>query len=203
MSGSRKKRSGSAQSMRSSGGWNDASSQRSRSSKRGAKIGNLIDNNQIANKTIQSSMFKRRANSASSRKRSSSNPKNLIGYSPKQKSRFINNVASIQPSSTANNTISEPNYRNSLNFISRKKEQARQIEDNIMMLKKIHYAKPSVQSSEHKKFHQKTQKLKKMVSDGSKRQSIVQAARDLIISQEIKVNKRLGQSKHSKNNSSI
>jgi len=57
MSGSRKKRSGSAQSMRSGGGgWNDTMSQgsgRSKSSKRGgSNIASKFIDNQMTNKTI-------------------------------------------------------------------------------------------------------------------------------------------------------
>lgn len=77
----------------------------------------------------------------------------MVGYSPTQKSRFIN-VANIEQKAANSLVLGEPNYKNSLNIISRKKEQARQIEDNIMMLKKIHYAKPSIQNNELKK-HQK------------------------------------------------
>ena len=44
-----------------------------------------------------------------------------------------------------------PSFRNSLNYIARKNEQARQIEDNIKMLKKIHYAQPSVKNTDLKK----------------------------------------------------
>lgn len=52
------------------------------------------------------------------------------------------------------------------------------------MLKKIHFVKPSVQSREHQKHAQRSKQLKNMVSDGSKRQSLVQAARELIISKD-------------------
>ena len=52
------------------------------------------------------------------------------------------------------------------------------------MLKKIHYVKPSVQAKEHQKHAQRSQQLKDMVSDGSRRQAIIQAARQLIISQD-------------------
>jgi hypothetical protein len=67
----------------------------------------------------------------------------------------------------------------------RKKEQTKQIEENIMMLRKIHGARPSIKNSEFVKHEKKSKYLKKMVSDGSKRQSIIQAARAMIISQEL------------------
>ena len=76
-------------------------------------------------------------------------------------------------------------YKNSLNFLSRKKEQAKQIEDNIMMIKKIHCAQPTIKVTEFRNHEKQAKKLKKIVSTGDKRQSIVQAARELILSQEL------------------
>jgi hypothetical protein len=54
-----------------------------------------------------------------------------------------------------------------------------------MMLRKIHAAKPSIQNSELLKHERKSQYLKKMVSDGNKGQNILQAARMMILSQEL------------------
>mmetsp|Transcript_9386 Transcript_9386/g.14303 ORF Transcript_9386/g.14303 Transcript_9386/m.14303 type:complete len:155 (+) Transcript_9386:941-1405(+) len=56
------------------------------------------------------------------------------------------------------------------------------------MLRKIHFAQPSIKLSDLRRHELKTNKLKKMVSDGSKRQSLAQAARDIILSQELKSN---------------
>lgn len=52
------------------------------------------------------------------------------------------------------------------------------------MLKKIHDAKPTIKNSEYKKHEEKVQKLKKMVSDGSNRLSLVQVARDQVLFQQ-------------------
>lgn len=54
-----------------------------------------------------------------------------------------------------------------------------------MMLQKIHGARPSINKADIVKHAKKAKYLKKMVSDGSKRQSIIQAARQMIISQEL------------------
>jgi hypothetical protein len=53
------------------------------------------------------------------------------------------------------------------------------------MLKMIHAAKPTIQAKELLKHEKRSNQLKKMVSEGTKRQSIIQAARQLIISQEV------------------
>ena len=58
------------------------------------------------------------------------------------------------------------------------------MEENIHMLKKIHNAKPTVRNSDLLKHEAKTKQLKKMVSDGAKRQSILDAAREMIITKE-------------------
>jgi hypothetical protein len=52
------------------------------------------------------------------------------------------NIASIEP-------------RRSLNFFIKKKEKTRQIEENLMMLRKIHGAQPSIQNSELLKHEKK------------------------------------------------
>lgn len=52
------------------------------------------------------------------------------------------------------------------------------------MLKKIHFAQPSVKFSEYLKHEKHTEKLKKQISNGSARLSMMQAARDVIVSKE-------------------
>lgn len=76
-------------------------------------------------------------------------------------------------------------YRHSLNYSMRKREQAKQIEDNIMMLKKIHFAEPSIKLQYYKDHEKNTEKLKRQISTGASRQAMMQAARDMIISREI------------------
>ena len=44
----------------------------------------------------------------------------------------------------------------SLNYQNRKKEQARQVEDNIMMLKKIHFAEPVIKYAEQRRHEKST-----------------------------------------------
>ena len=53
------------------------------------------------------------------------------------------------------------------------------------MLQKIHYAKPTVQNKVLRKHEERTNQLKKMVSDGSRRQAVMQAARQLILSKDL------------------
>lgn len=65
----------------------------------------------------------------------------------------------------------------SLNYVNRKNELQKQIDENIRMLKKIHFVKPTVQLKDHQKHATKHKQLKEMVSEGSMRQAIVQAAR--------------------------
>jgi hypothetical protein len=43
----------------------------------------------------------------------------------------------------------------------RRKEQAKQISDNLMMLKKIHFAEPTVKYNSYKLHEKNVQKLKK------------------------------------------
>ena len=77
---------------------------------------------------------------------------NFIGYSPLRQKGKLLNVANITNNSVDHGT---PSYKTSLNYINRKNEQARQIEDNIQMLKKIHYAEPTVKNSDLKKNEKK------------------------------------------------
>ena len=54
-----------------------------------------------------------------------------------------------------------------------------------MMLKKIHFAEPSIKIQYYKDHEKNTEKLKRQISTGASRQAMMQAARDLIISREI------------------
>ena len=49
----------------------------------------------------------------------------------------------------------------SLNSGIRKKEYAKQLDDNIMMLKKIHFAQPSIKFQDYIKHAEFTDKMKK------------------------------------------
>ena len=76
------------------------------------------------------------------------------------------------------------NYKNSLNYNNRKREQAKQIQENITMLKKIHFAKPTIKFNDYKAHEKKVDKLKSQIQTGSVRYTMMQAARDMIISTE-------------------
>ena len=52
------------------------------------------------------------------------------------------------------------------------------------MLKKIHFAQPSVKYSEYVKHERNVEKLKKQISNGSTRLTMMQAARDVIVAKE-------------------
>ena len=80
--------------------------------------------------------------------------------------------------------------KGSLNFINRRKEQEKQIDQNILMLKKIHFAKPSINLTEFRRHELKQNRLKKLVSEGTQRLGLAQAARDLILSKELRSNLR-------------
>ena len=66
-----------------------------------------------------------------------------------------------------------PLHNQSLNYINRKNAQTRQLEENLLILKKIHHAEPTLKISEFKKHAKEAKRLKKMVSDGSHRQSLI------------------------------
>jgi hypothetical protein len=63
------------------------------------------------------------------------------------------------------------------------------------MLKKIHGAEPTVKAVELRRHEQQVKRLKKMVSDGGQRQSLIQVARDQVLAQQrsvfVKQNKKL------------
>ena len=44
-----------------------------------------------------------------------------------------------------------PNHNRSLNYINRKNTQARQLEENLLILKKIHHAEPTIKINDLKK----------------------------------------------------
>ena len=54
-----------------------------------------------------------------------------------------------------------------------------------MMLKKIHFAEPSVKFQTYKNHEKNVERLKKQISSGASRQAMMQAARDMIISKEV------------------
>lgn len=75
---------------------------------------------------------------------------NSIGYNAKTKQIFVKLAAvknpvekSIMNTSRRNFTSMSPG-RGSLNFVQRKNELKKQIDENIRMLKKINYVKPTV-----------------------------------------------------------
>ena len=54
-----------------------------------------------------------------------------------------------------------------------------------MMLKKIHFAEPSIKFNKYKNHEQNVERLKKLISTGGSKQIMMQAARDLVISKEV------------------
>ena len=52
------------------------------------------------------------------------------------------------------------------------------------MLKKIHFAQPSIKYSDYLKHERNHEKLKRQISNGSARLAMMQAARDVIVRKE-------------------
>lgn len=71
----------------------------------------------------------------------------------------------------------------SLNTVSRRKQEIRLANENMQLYKRLTQTKPSIQKKDHLRHEQRQKQLRQLVADGPKRQSVVQAARDLIISQ--------------------
>ncbi|CDW84958.1 UNKNOWN [Stylonychia lemnae] len=67
---------------------------------------------------------------------------------------------------------------NSLNFIQRKNNLEKIMQENIYMMKKIHFAQPSVQYTEHLQHQREVKKLKKLVQYNSLRQSMITSVRN-------------------------
>eukprot|EP00347_Sterkiella_histriomuscorum_P014020 403362468 len=83
-------------------------------------------------------------------------------------------ITSMQQSQSPTNRKS----LNSLNFLQRKKELEKIMQENIFMMKKIHYAQPSVQYNEHIQHQQEVKKLKKIIQYNSMRQSMITTVRN-------------------------
>lgn len=87
-----------------------------------------------------------------------------VSASPKvdllSKKRLIN-VGNIQLPSAQELSQQFVNPKSSLNYQYRKREQAKQIEDNIQLLKKIHFAAPTISFDKYKKHEKDTERLKK------------------------------------------
>ena len=111
-----------------------------------------------------SNMSLQRSNSASSAKAVAAAFGNTnhhsSSYGPQQKTRLVNVCYIDKP---------RPAHNQSLNYINRKNEQAKQLEENLQMLKKIHGAEASVKAVELRRHEQQVKRLKKMVSDGGHR----------------------------------
>lgn len=87
-------------------------------------------------------------------------------FSPHLKPRFVNVV-----------NIGDDEHRGSLNYVARKRELEKQIDCNILMLRAIHYAKPAIKKVDHDKHFRKTEQLRRIMSDGFRRQEIYHAVR--------------------------
>jgi len=57
----------------------------------------------------------------------------------------------------------------SLNYINKKRDMQKIIQDNILMMKKIHFAQPSVQYADHQEHTKNISKLRKLVQFNSLR----------------------------------
>lgn len=68
----------------------------------------------------------------------------------------------------------------SLNFVNRRNHYTKIVNENIQIFKRLNLIKPSIQAAEHQKHFLKQKKYKKLVMEGPQRQSVVQAARDMI-----------------------
>jgi len=66
----------------------------------------------------------------------------------------------------------------SLNFVSKKRNMEKMIAENLMLMKKIHFAQPTVQAFEHREHERNIKKLKKLVSFNSMRQSMITTVRN-------------------------
>jgi hypothetical protein len=62
----------------------------------------------------------------------------------------------------------------------RKRLHARQIEDNIMMLKKIHFAKPVIKYSDYIKHQRASEQLRNQLMSGAAKTSMMHAARAMV-----------------------
>ena len=54
-----------------------------------------------------------------------------------------------RPNSTQANPIGVGTSLKSLNFVIKKRNMEKMIQENLMLMKKIHFAQPSVQHAEH------------------------------------------------------
>jgi hypothetical protein len=54
-----------------------------------------------------------------------------------------------RPNSTQANPIGVGTSLKSLNFVNKKRNMEKMIQENLMLMKKIHFAQPSVQHAEH------------------------------------------------------
>lgn len=98
--------------------------------------------------------------------------------------RYLVNIGSIKMSFDRKEA-GFSNVKSSLHSAARKREQDKQLEDNIKMLKKIHFAQPTIKFNEYKAHEKKVGKLKQQISSGTSGYAMMQAARDMIISTEI------------------
>ena len=74
----------------------------------------------------------------------------MLQRNPSQGS--INRRGDGTPSSLhGDSRVNAPHQVGSLNYVMRKNEQTKQIEENIMMLKRIHFAKPTIKYDEYQK----------------------------------------------------
>ena len=72
----------------------------------------------------------------------------------------------------------------SLNYVMRRKEQTKQIEENIQMLKRIHFARPTINYQAQVKHAVKSDELKRRITNSGTRYAMVQAAREVILKAE-------------------
>ena len=92
--------------------------------------------------------------------------------------------ANVQTSQLHGQSGLQTAHNSSLNYINRRNEQSKQIEENIQMLKRIHFARPTINYLQQQKHAEKTEQLKHRIQHGGNRYAMVQAARDVILQAE-------------------
>jgi hypothetical protein len=142
---------------------NDKYGGRSRSSNRSQTSGIKRGNGSAMSSKSQKKKTATRAQSASGQRVGKNR---FQSFSPTIKARFVNVV-----------NIGDDEHKGSLNFVARKRELEKQIDSNLLMLRAIHYAKPAIKKVDHDKHYQKTEQLRRIVSDGFRRQEIYHAVR--------------------------
>lgn len=86
---------------------------------------------------------------------------------PAARQPLVSSTKNIAHTSTQGASTFAPgastSHNSSLNYIMRRKEQTKQIEENIQMLKRIHFARPTINYQSQQKHAEKADQLKKRI----------------------------------------